>query len=431
MIWNESKECMDIESLSYLQSERLKKLVKRIYHNVPSYRTKMQELDLIPSDIESIDDIVKLPFTTKEDLRNNYPYGLFAKPISEIVRVHASSGTSGKATIVGYTPRDIEIWMECVTRVLAMAGIGKNDTMQVSYGYGLFTGGLGLHYGAENLGCTVIPMSTTSTKKQIEMMEDLNCTAIACTPSYLMHLAEAIEESDRRPNLKLKVAICGAEPWTDNMRIKIENQLGIKAYDIYGLSEIIGPGVAADCEYHEGLHIYEDHFYPEILDPETLKPVADGEVGELVITTLTKEGFPLIRYRTKDLTSINHEKCKCGRTHARISKFIGRSDDMLVIRGVNVFPSQIEAALLELGETSYYQIIVDRVDNMDTFDLLVEVDDSFFSDEVRQLEKKRQDITKGLRDYLGLNVKVKLVEPRTIERTAGKAKRVIDKRIYD
>lgn len=431
MIWNESKECMDRESLSHLQSERLKKLVNRIYHNVPSYRKKMQEMDLTPWDIESIQDIKKLPFTTKADLRDNYPYGLFAKPQSEIVRVHASSGTSGKATIVGYTPKDIEIWKECVTRVLSMAGIGKNDTMQVSYGYGLFTGGLGLHYGAENLGCTVIPMSTTNTKKQIEMMEDLNCTSIACTPSYLMHLAETIESEGKLSKLKLKSAICGGEPWTDNMRIKIEYQLGIKAYDIYGLSEIMGPGVAADCEYHTGLHIYEDHFYPEVLNPETLEPVGEGEIGELVITTLTKEGFPLIRYRTKDLTSINYDKCECGRTHARISKFTGRSDDMLVIRGVNVFPSQIEAALLDLGETPHYQIIVDRINNMDVFELLVEVDDKFFSDEVRQLEQKRQEISKGLRDTLGLNVKVRLVEPRTIERTSGKAQRVIDKRIYD
>lgn len=431
MIWNESKECMSRDSLSHLQGERLKKLVNRIYHNVPSYRKKMQEIDLTPWDIESIEDIRKLPFTTKADIRDNYPYGLFAKPQSEIVRVHASSGTSGKATIVGYTPKDIEIWKECVTRVLAMAGIGKNDIMQVSYGYGLFTGGLGLHYGAENLGCTVIPMSTTSTKKQIEMMEDLNCTSIACTPSYLMHLAETIESEGKLSHLKLKSAICGGEPWTDNMRIKIEYQLGIKAYDIYGLSEIMGPGVAADCEYHTGLHIYEDHFYPEVLDPESLEPVGEGEIGELVITTLTKEGFPLIRYRTKDLTSISYDKCECGRTHARISKFTGRSDDMLVIRGVNVFPSQIEAALLELGETPHYQIIVDRINNMDIFELLVEVDDKFFSDEVRQLEQKRQEISKGLRDTLGLNVKVRLVEPRTIERTSGKSQRVIDKRIYD
>lgn len=430
MIWNESKECMDRESMNHLQSERLKKLVNRVYHNVPYYRKKMQERDLTAYDINGIEDLEKLPFTTKEDIRLNYPYGLFAKPLSEIVRVHASSGTSGKATIVGYTHKDIEIWKECVTRVLVMAGIGKEDTMQVSYGYGLFTGGLGLHYGAENLGATVIPMSTTNTKKQIEMMEDLNCTSIACTPSYLLHLVETINSENKMGSLSLKSAICGGEPWTENMRINIEESLGIKAYDIYGLSEIMGPGVACDCEYHEGLHIHEDHFLAEIIDPETLEVLPDGEEGELVITTLTKEGIPLIRYRTKDLTSINHERCKCGRTMARIAKFTGRSDDMLVIRGVNVFPSQIEAALLELGETPHYQIIVDRVGTMDTFEILVEVDDKFFSDEVRQLELKREKIAKGLKNALGLNVKVRLVEPKTLERTTGKTNRVIDKRNF-
>lgn len=431
MIWNESKECIDRESLEHVQGERLKKLVKRIYQNVPVYRKKMQELDLTPFDIDTIEDIKKLPFTTKEDIRDTYPYGIFAKPMSEILRVHASSGTTGKATVVGYTPRDIEIWAECVSRVLAMAGVGKDDIMQISYGYGLFTGGLGLHYGAENLGCTVVPMSTTSTRKQIEMMEDLGCTVVACTPSYLMHLAETIIEEDKLDDLSLRVAICGAEPWTENMRIKLEEKLNIKVFDIYGLSEIMGPGVAADCEYHQGLHIYEDHFYPEVLDPNTLEPVADGEIGELVITTLTKEGFPLIRYRTKDLTSIDHNVCQCGRTAARISKFVGRSDDMLVIRGVNIFPSQLEAALIDLGETSHYQIIVDRVDNMDTFELLVEVDDSLFSDEVRMLEQRRKYLAKGLRDHLGVSIDVKLVEPKTIERTAGKATRVIDRRVYD
>lgn len=430
MIWNESKECMDRESMNHLQSERLKKLVNRVYHNVPYYRKKMQERDLTAYDIKGIEDLEKLPFTTKEDIRLNYPYGLFATPLSEIIRVHASSGTSGKATIVGYTHKDIEIWKECVTRVLVMAGIGKEDIMQVSYGYGLFTGGLGLHYGAENLGATVIPMSTTNTKKQIEMMEDLNCTSIACTPSYLLHLVETIESENKLGNLSLKSAICGGEPWTDNMRINIEESLGIKAYDIYGLSEIMGPGVACDCEYHEGLHIHEDHFLAEIIDPDTLEVLPDGEEGELVITTLTKEGIPLIRYRTKDLTSINHEKCKCGRTMARIDKFTGRSDDMLVIRGVNVFPSQIEAALLELGETPHYQIIVDREGTMDTFEILVEVDDKFFSDEVRQLELKRGEIARGLRNALGLNVKVRLVEPKTLERTSGKSNRVIDKRDF-
>lgn len=430
MIWNESKECMSRDEMHHMQSVRLSKLVKRIYHNVPYYRKKMQEVGIEPWDIKTVEDISKLPFTTKEDLRDNYPFGLFAVPMTEVVRLHASSGTTGKATVVGYSRRDIEIWTECVTRVLAMAGIGKDDKIQVSYGYGLFTGGLGLHYGAENVGATVVPMSTSGTKKQITMMEDFKCTAVACTPSYLLHLIEEIKEKGNLSEVHLKAAICGGEPWTDNMRENIENNLNIKAYDIYGLSEIMGPGVAADCRYHKGLHIYEDHFLPEIINSDTLKQVPEGEAGELVITTLTKEAFPLIRYRTKDLTSISYDKCDCGRTLARISRFTGRSDDMLVIRGVNVFPSQVEAALLELGETKpYYMIIVDRVDNMDTFEVWVEVDEKFFSDEIRELEKLRQKIAHGLRQALGLNVKVKLVEPKTIERTSGKSTRVIDKRI--
>lgn len=430
MIWNESKECMSRDEMHHMQSVRLSKLVKRIYHNVPYYRKKMQEVGIEPWDIKTVEDISKLPFTTKEDLRDNYPFGLFAVPMTEVVRLHASSGTTGKATVVGYSRRDIEIWTECVTRVLAMAGIGKDDKIQVSYGYGLFTGGLGLHYGAENVGATVVPMSTSGTKKQITMMEDFKCTAVACTPSYLLHLIEEIKEKGNLSEVHLKAAICGGEPWTDNMRENIENNLNIKAYDIYGLSEIMGPGVAADCRYHKGLHIYEDHFLPEIINSDTLEQVPEGEAGELVITTLTKEAFPLIRYRTKDLTSISYDKCDCGRTLARISRFTGRSDDMLVIRGVNVFPSQVEAALLELGETKpYYMIIVDRVDNMDTFEVWVEVDEKFFSDEIRELEKLRQKIAHGLRQALGLNVKVKLVEPKTIERTSGKSTRVIDKRI--
>ncbi|WP_425539464.1 phenylacetate--CoA ligase family protein [Microaceticoccus formicicus] len=430
MIWNESKECMSRDEMHHMQSVRLSKLVKRIYHNVPYYRKKMQEVGIEPWDIKTVEDISKLPFTTKEDLRDNYPFGLFAVPMTEVVRLHASSGTTGKATVVGYSRRDIEIWTECVTRVLAMAGIGKDDKIQVSYGYGLFTGGLGLHYGAENVGATVVPMSTSGTKKQITMMEDFKCTAVACTPSYLLHLIEEIKEKGNLSEVHLKAAICGGEPWTDNMRENIENNLNSKAYDIYGLSEIMGPGVAADCRYHKGLHIYEDHFLPEIINSDTLEQVPEGEAGELVITTLTKEAFPLIRYRTKDLTSISYDKCDCGRTLARISRFTGRSDDMLVIRGVNVFPSQVEAALLELGETKpYYMIIVDRVDNMDTFEVWVEVDEKFFSDEIRELEKLRQKIAHGLRQALGLNVKVKLVEPKTIERTSGKSTRVIDKRI--
>ena len=429
MIWNETKECMSRDEIHNLQSVRLRKMVDRVYHNVEFYRKKMQQMGIEPGDIGGIDDLVKLPFTTKNDLRDNYPFGLFAVPQSEVVRIHASSGTTGKATVVGYTRKDIDLWQECVARVLAMAGIGPQDKIQVAYGYGLFTGGLGLHYGAENLGATVIPMSTGNTQKLITMMQDFGATAIACTPSYLLHIAEVLEEAGQIENIKLKAAICGAEPWTENMRREIEAKLHLKAYDIYGLSEILGPGVAADCEYHKGLHVYEDHFVPEIINPETLEPCKEGEVGELVFTTLTKEALPLFRYRTKDLTSISYDRCECGRTLARIDRFKGRSDDMLIIRGVNVFPSQVETALLELDETSpHYLLIVDRVNNLDTLEVQVEVEERFFSDEIKQLESLTKKITHVLQSALGLAVKVKLVEPKTIQRSEGKAKRVIDNR---
>ncbi|MDF2907901.1 MAG: paaK2 [Herbinix sp.] len=429
MIWNETKECMSRDEIHELQSARLVKMVDRVYHSVEFYRKKMQQMGLEPGDITGIDDLGKLPFTTKNDLRDNYPFGLFAVPNTEVVRIHASSGTTGKATVVGYTRKDIDLWQECVARVLAMAGIGPQDKIQVAYGYGLFTGGLGLHYGAENLGATVIPMSTGNTQKLITMMEDFGATAIACTPSYLLHIAEKLEEAGQIDKIQLKAAICGAEPWTENMRKEIEAKLHLKAYDIYGLSEILGPGVAADCEYHKGLHVYEDHFIPEIINPETLEPCKEGEVGELVFTTITKEAFPLFRYRTKDLTSISYDKCECGRTLARIDRFKGRSDDMLIIRGVNVFPSQVETALLEIAETSpHYLLIVDRVNNLDTLEVQVEVEERFFSDEIKQLEGLTKKITYVLQSALGLAVKVKLVEPKTIQRSEGKAKRVIDKR---
>lgn len=429
MIWNEAKECMSRDEILNMQGVRLKKTVKRVYHNVEFYRKKMQQMGLEPGDIRGIEDLNKLPFTTKEDLRENYPFGLFAVPQSEVVRVHASSGTTGKATVVGYTRKDIDIWQECVTRVLAMSGIGANDKIQVAYGYGLFTGGLGLHYGAENLGATVIPMSVGNTKRLITMMEDFEATAIACTPSYLLHIAETLEEMGKVDKIKLKAAICGAEPWTENMRREIEAKLNLKAYDIYGLSEILGPGVAADCDAHNGLHVYEDHFVPEVINPDTLEICKEGEVGELVFTTITKEALPLFRYRTKDLTSISYDPCECGRTIARISRFKGRSDDMLIIRGVNVFPSQVEAALLEMGETSpHYILIVDRVNNLDILEIQVEVAEHFFSDEIRKLEGLTKKISHVLQTALGLAVKVTLVEPKTIARSEGKAKRVIDKR---
>ena len=432
MIWNEARECMSRDEMTNLQSARLRKEVSRVYHNVEPYRKKMQAAGLEPGDIGGIEDIHKLPFTTKDDLRANYPFGLFAVPLSEIVRIHASSGTTGKATVVGYTRKDIDVWAECVARCCAMAGLGRNDIIQVAYGYGLFTGGLGGHYGAEHLGATVVPMSTGNTKKLIDMMIDFGATGLMCTPSYLMHIAEVIEEQGLKDKIKLKATLNGAEPWTENMRKQIEERLGIEAHDIYGLSEIMGPGVATDCHFHRGLHIFEDHFYPEIIDPKTLEPLPDGETGELVITTLTKEGIPMIRYRTKDLTSITHEKCECGRTTARISRFKGRSDDMLIIRGVNVFPSQVETALLTVdGITPNYQIIVDRVNHQDTLAILVEVEERFFSDEIKELENLQKKIEHAVHQAIGLHAKIKLVEPKTIERSMGKAVRVIDKRKLD
>ncbi len=429
MIWNEAKECMSRDEMQALQSKRLKKVVDRVYHNVEYYRKKMQAAGVEPGDINGIEDINKLPYTTKDDLRDTYPFGLFAAPQSEIVRIHASSGTTGKATVVGYTRKDIEVWSECAARAFTQAGLTRDDIIQVAYGYGLFTGGLGAHYGAEHLGATVVPMSTGNTKKLTTMMKDFGVTAIACTPSYLLHIAETLEADGDIDKIKLKAAVCGAEPWTDQMRMQIEEKLHIKAYDIYGLSEVMGPGVACDCQYHKGLHVYEDHFLPEIIDPKTLQPIGAGETGELVFTTLTKEGIPLIRYRTKDLTSISYDKCECGRTLARISRFKGRSDDMLIIRGVNVFPSQVEAALLEIGEAApYYMLIVDRVNNLDTLEVQVEVDEKFFSDQISELENLTKRIAHAIQQGIGLAVKVKLVEPKTIERSMGKAVRVIDKR---
>ncbi len=429
MIWNESKECMSRDEMTHLQSARLVKLVNYVYHNVEYYRKKMQAAGLLPGDIRGIEDITKLPFTTKDDLRDNYPFGLFAVPNSEIVRIHASSGTTGKATVVGYTRHDLDIWSECVSRCFTMAGVGKDDIIQVAYGYGLFTGGLGAHGGAENIGATVVPMSTGNSKKLTTMMVDFGATAIACTPSYLLHISEVLSDEGLLDKIKLRCAICGAEPWTEKMRNEIEARLNIKAYDIYGLSEIMGPGVACDCEFHRGLHVCEDHFYPEVLDSKTLMPVPDGTLGELAFTTLTKEGIPLIRYRTKDLTSLDRTTCECGRTSARISRFKGRVDDMLIIRGVNVFPSQVEAALVDCEEvTPHYMMIVDRVNNLDTLEVQVEIDQRFYTDEVRALEALTKKISHILQQALGLNPKVKLVEPQTLIRSEGKAVHVIDKR---
>lgn len=430
MIWNETIECMPREELKKLQTIRLKAIVKHAYHNTPFYRKKMQEMGVTPDDIETLEDITKLPFTTKQDLRDNYPFGLMAVPMSEIVRLHASSGTTGKPIVVGYTRKDLNIWSEVVARCLAAYGVTKHDSIQVSYGYGLFTGGLGLHNGVEYLGGTVIPMSSGNTQKQIQLMRDFGAKALACTPSYALYLAEAIKDSGiPREEFQLKIGIFGAEPWTENMRKEIEETMGIKAYDIYGLTEIIGPGVGCECQSQNGTHLWEDHFYPEIIDPETLEPMADGAIGELVFTTLTKEGMPMIRYRTRDLTSLNYDVCNCGRTAVRMNKILGRSDDMLIIRGVNVFPSQVESVILELEEFEpHYLLIVDRINNTDTFEVQVEVREQYFSDEMSKMIALKKKISHRLQTVLGIAPDVKLVEPRSIERSQGKAKRVIDHR---
>ena len=425
MIWNEKIECASRDSMSQIQSERLITTVKRVYHNVPYYRKKMQEIGLIPEDIRSIEDLSKLPFTNKSDLRDSYPFGSFAVPMSEIVRVHASSGTTGKPTVVGYTRNDIAMWAENVTRSLCMAGVTKHDLVQVAYGYGLFTGGLGLHYGTENLGASVIPISGGNTQKQIQLLQDFGSTAICCTPSYVLHIAEVLEEMKIDPStLKLRVGVFGAEPWSESMRKDIEKKLKIKAIDIYGLSEIMGPGVSCECEHQVGMHINEDHFIPEIINPETLEPVVPGEIGELVFSTITK-----VSYRTRDLTRLIYDKCECGRTLVRMEKCKGRSDDMLIIRGVNVFPSQIESVLLEMSETEpHYLLIVEREGNLDTLKVQVEVQEQFFSDEIKELQNLSRKIKHNIESTLGISVTVQLVEPKTIERSAGKAKRVIDNR---
>ena len=429
MIWNEKIECMSRDEMTALQSKRLVNLVKYVYDNVEFYRKRMDEAGVKPSDIKGIEDITKLPYTTKNDLRDTYPFGLFAAPQSDIVRVHASSGTTGKATVVGYTKNDIDIWSECVARCFTMANVDKNSIIQIAYGYGLFTGGLGAHYGAERVGAMVVPMSTGNSKKLTTMMVDFGATNIACTPSYLLHLSEVLRDEGLLDKIKLKSAICGAEPWTEKMRNDIEGKLNIKAHDIYGLSEIMGPGVACDCEYHEGLHICEDHFYPEIIDSKTLQPVADGEVGELVFTTLTKEGIPLIRYRTKDLTSIVREKCQCGRTSVRITRFKGRSDDMLIIRGVNVFPSQVEAALVDVEEvTPHYMMVIDRENNLDSLEIQVEVDAKYYTDEIKGIEKLTKKIATVIQQALGISAKIRLMGPNTLKRSEGKAVHVIDNR---
>ena len=433
MIWNEAMECMPREELRKIQSARLKKVVERVYHNTAFYRKEMQTLGLTSADIQSIDDIEKLPFTEKQHLRDNYPFDLMASPMSEIVRLHASSGTTGKPIVVGYTRNDLNIWSEVVARCLTAYGVTKNDIVQVSYGYGLFTGGLGAHNGVETIGGTVIPMSSGNTQKQIQLMHDFGANALACTPSYALYIAETIHKSEFPiDEFKLRTGIFGAEPWTENMRKELEDKLRIKAYDIYGLTEICGPGVGGECECQHGTHLWEDHFFPEIIDPLTLKPVEEGRQGELVFTTLTKEGMPLIRYRTRDLTSLHYEKCPCGRTAVRMNRILGRSDDMLIIRGINVFPSQVESVILELVEFEpHYMIEVDRINNTDILKVLVELRPQFYSDEMSKILGLKKKITAHMQSVIGIQPEIKIVEPFSIPRSEGKAKRVVDHRKFN
>ncbi|MFO8056912.1 MAG: phenylacetate--CoA ligase [bacterium] len=425
------EEKLPRKKLEELQLERLQALAERVYDKVPFYKEAFDKAGVSPRHIKKLSDITRLPFTSKQDLRDNYPFKMFAVPMHRLVRVHASSGTTGKPTVAGYTKKDIKLWSELMARAFASSGASKKSVIHNAYGYGLFTGGLGAHYGAERLGATVVPVSGGQTQRQMMLLQDFGPDVICCTPSYALNLAEVGEKSgvdfDRLP---LKAGVLGAEPWSENMRVEIERRLKIKAMDIYGLSEIIGPGVACECiEDQSGAHVYEDHFIAEVINPDTGEPVAPGEKGELVVTTLTKEAFPLIRYRTRDLTSLNPEKCACGRTAARMHRVTGRTDDMLIIRGVNVFPSQIEHVLLDVeGLEPHYQIMVDRVNNMDVMEVQIEMNEKLFSDELKELDSLAGRIQHDIKDYLGVSAKVRLVEPQTIARSEGKAKRVIDKR---
>ena len=430
MIWNKNKECMSRDEMHHLQGKRLEKLVALVYRNVPFYREKMQAMDLTPADIHSIDDITKLPFTTKQDLRDNYPYGLQAAAPSEIVRVHASSGTTGNPTIVGYTRRDLEVWSEGMARALTAFGVRRGDTFSVSYGYGLFTGGLGAHYGVEKLGAAVVPASTGNTEKHLKLIQDLGVSGIACTPSYALYLAETMERLGmKKENLKLRIGAFGAEPWTESMRQEIQERLGLKGYNLYGLSEVCGPGVSYECEAQNGSHICEDHFYPEIINPETLEPLPLGQTGELVFTTLTKEGMPLLRYRTRDLCTLMGGTCSCGRTSVRMGPVMGRSDDMLIIRGINVFPSQVESVILSMPQFEpRYMLVVDRKNNLDTMQVQVEVRKDYFNDEIGQMMAIRKALADKLKSVISIKADVKLMEPGSIERSQGKSKRVIDLR---
>ena len=430
MYWEEEKECISREDLEQLQLERLQSTLYRVGTHVPFYRKKFREMEIDPENFSSLDDLRKLPFTTKQDLRDNYPYGLFAVPLREVVRVHASSGTTGQATVVGYTENDIKNWSKLVARVLTGAGVTKDDVVQIAFGYGMFTGGFGLHYGAERVGASVIPLSSGNTKRQLQIMEDFKTTALVCTPSYALLLADVIEEKDISLNsLSLKYGLFGGEPWSEAMRNEIQNKLNIIATDNYGLSEVMGPGVAGECQERNGLHINEDHFLFEVINPETLEPVEPGEIGELVITTLTKEAFPVIRYRTRDLSRLLPDPCPCGRTLTRMQRVMGRTDDMLIIKGVNVYPSQIEEILFDIeGTRPHYQIIVEREGRLDKATVMVEVVESIFFDQMKKQREMIDLIKKRLNTELGIGVDIKLVEEKSLERSEGKAKRIIDKR---
>ncbi|RJP21136.1 MAG: phenylacetate--CoA ligase family protein [Candidatus Abyssobacteria bacterium SURF_5] len=430
MIWDEKHECMPREQLRELQLTRLKRVIRRVHKNVPYFRKKLDDLGLSPSDIKTLEDLQKLPFITKHELRETYPFGLFATPLKDVVRIHSSSGTTGKPVVAGYTKADLNLWAELMARTLSAGDVTANDVVQNSYGYGLFTGGLGIHYGAEKVGATVIPISGGNTKRQLMVMEDFGVTVLACTPSYSLQIAEVAEEMNiDMSRLKLRVGVFGAEPWSDTMRSEIEERLRITAMDIYGLTEVIGPGVATECQHRCGLHIFEDHFIPEVIDADTGKVLPEGSIGELVLTCVTKQAFPVIRFRTRDIVSLRYQPCECGRTLVRMNRVTGRTDDMLIIRGVNVFPSQIEHVLVGFDEAQpHYQLIVRKDGPMDTLEVQVEVSEEIFSDEIKNLQLIEKKIEHEIQSMLGIHAKVTLVQPKTIERSMGKAKRVIDLR---
>ena len=433
VIWNPNKECMSRDEMSALQGKRLHKIVEYVYHNVPFYRHRLQEMDITPDDIQTIDDIRKLPFTTKKDLRDNYPFGLQAAPQSQIIRIHASSGTTGNPTIVGYTRKDIGIWSECMARCLTAYGVTHDDIFSVSYGYGLFTGGLGAHNGVEKIGASVVPTSTGNTEKHVKLIRDLGITGIACTPSYALYLAETMDKMGiTKDEISLKIGAFGAEPWTEQMRTEIQERLGLKGYNLYGLSEIMGPSVSYECQEQHGSHICEDHFYPEIIDPVTLEPLPNGQTGELVFTTLTKEGMPVLRYRTRDLCTLLPDTCGCGRTSIRMGRIEGRSDDMLIIRGINVFPSQVESVVLSMKEFApRYLLIVDRKNNLDTLTVQVEIRQEYFTstfDTPAAIDELEKRLASRLKSVLSIAAKVQLKAPNTIERSQGKSAHVIDNR---